>query len=154
MKYLDIHTHKERENLRSGQVLSLDIRNTTEVGVQTEGAFSLGIHPWYIGELVLEEAYLIIEEFIMMPNCVSLGELGIDRSIQTSIDQQIEVFRMQVQIAKNYKVNSLTLHCVRAYPEIISIIKKLDYKGSLIFHDYNGHPSQGYAAFFFSRTSL
>lgn len=140
MNYLDVHTHHSRASRRSKEIISLDIRKALEIGYIAQGPFTLGVHPWYIDEIVIDEAYQIIEEATENEYFMSMGELGLDRIIKVPMHRQEEVFTKQVEIAKDKNVSSLVLHCVRAYPDVLNIIKKTNYKGSLIFHDYNGNP--------------
>ncbi len=140
MQYFDSHTHHIRDSIRLNQVVSIDIRKALDSGLNPKGPFCLGIHPWYLEEIVLDEAYELIKENLTHPFFMSMGEMGLDRSIKDSFESQLEVFEKQIQLAKEGEVNSLVLHCVRAFPDVLSVIKKLNYRGSLIFHDYNGNP--------------
>lgn len=141
MRYFDVHTHRPREDRKSDQVFSVDIREALEgKGYDTESPFCMGIHPWYIDEIVIDEAYDLVEDAVNFQNFMSMGEMGLDRTIETSIESQKEVFTKQIEIAIKHNVYSLMLHCVRAYPDIISLVRFSEYRGSLIFHDYNGNP--------------
>lgn len=140
MKPLDVHTHIGIPEKREMQIISIDIRDALENGIEPQGPFSIGIHPWYIDELVIDEAYEFVKKYITHDQCMALGETGLDRSIKTSINEQLEVFEKQIQMAIDHNIHSIMIHCVRAFPDILSIIKKKNYKGSLIFHDYNGKP--------------
>ncbi|MBK24839.1 MAG: hypothetical protein CME70_12645 [Halobacteriovorax sp.] len=140
MQFFDSHTHQVRDSIRQSQVLSVDIRKALDQGLKPEGPFCLGIHPWYIDEIVIDEAYELIKEFLEHQHFMSMGEMGLDRKIKVPIQRQLEVFEKQIKLAIDAEVNSLVLHCVRAYPDVLNLIKKLNYRGSLIFHDYNGNP--------------
>jgi TatD DNase family protein len=140
LKPLNVHTHIEIPEKRKMQIMSIDIRDALENGFEPQGPFSIGIHPWYIDELVIDEAYDLVKKYITHDQCMSLGEAGLDRSIKTSINEQLEVFEKQIEMAIDHNIHSIMIHCVRAFPDILSIVKKKNYKGSLIFHDYNGKP--------------
>lgn len=140
MRTLDVHTHIELPKSRERQILSIDIREALEKGFEPLGPFSIGIHPWYIDELVIDEAYQLVKKYIIHDQCMALGEAGLDRSIKVSITEQLEVFEKQIQMAIDHNIHSIMIHCVRAFPDILNIIKKKNYNGSLVFHDYNGKP--------------
>lgn len=140
MKPIDVHTHQAVPEKRNHQIVSADIRDVLEVGIEPQGPYSIGIHPWYIDELVIDEAYEQVKQNLEHELCFALGEAGIDRSIKTSINEQLEVFENQVQMAIDLGIQAIIIHCVRAFPDVLNIIKKKNYKGSLIFHDYNGKP--------------
>lgn len=140
MYLFDVHTHNIRDGKRFEQVVSIDIRQALELGLDPIGPFSIGVHPWYIDEIVIDEAYDLIKTFASHEYCMSLGEMGLDRTIDTPIERQMEVFETQLKLAKDAEVNSVVIHCVRAYPDVLNLIKKVNYRGTLIFHDYNGNP--------------
>ncbi len=140
MKLLDIHTHLGNPENRENQIVSVDIREVLEEGFQPQGPFSIGVHPWYIDELVIDEAIEFVNEYVVHEKCMALGEAGLDRSIKTSFNDQLEVFEKQIQMAIDHNIHAVIIHCVRAFPDILNVIKKKNYKGSLIFHDYNGKP--------------
>ena len=43
---------------------------------------------------------------------------------------------MQLELAKAKSLPFVVIHCVRAYPECISLIKDSGCKGHLVFHDF------------------
>jgi TatD DNase family protein len=140
LKLLDVHTHTGLSQKRESQIVSVDIREVIESGFEPQGPFTIGIHPWYIDELVIDDAYEFVKEYISHDQCMAIGEAGLDRSIKTSLNEQLEVFERQIQMAKDHNIHSLMIHCVRAFPDVLNLIKKKNFKGSLIFHDYNGKP--------------
>ena len=140
MKPIDVHTHLALPDKRDCQIVSVDIREVLEQGFEPLGPFSIGIHPWYIDELVIDEAFSFVKKYLDHEYCMALGEAGLDRTIKVSFNEQINAFERQIQMAIDLEVQSVIIHCVRAFPDILSIIKKKNYKGSLIFHDYNGKP--------------
>jgi TatD DNase family protein len=128
----NIHTHK---NSNQENVLEIVNQYPNEFDA-TVKYFSIGIHPWYIMQDVLEEHLIIIEEKIQYPNCLALGECGLDKRIELPLEIQIQIFEKQIQLAKKYK-KPLILHCVSAYQEVIEIKKRLNIEVPIIIHGFS-----------------
>jgi TatD DNase family protein len=98
--------------------------------------YSIGIHPWYINESRLEADLKIIEEKLQLQNCLALGECGLDKRIEISMEIQTQVFEKQLALAIKYK-KPVILHCVSAYQEIIEIKKRLEVEVPMIIHGFS-----------------
>jgi TatD DNase family protein len=128
----NIHTHKATHQ---NQILEIVNQYPQEFDV-TIPNYSIGIHPWYIDEDRLEVDLKIIEQKLQLPNCLALGECGLDKRIETSLETQIQVFEKQIELAKKYN-KPLILHCVGAYQEVIDIKKRLQINVSMIIHGFS-----------------
>ncbi len=125
-QYIDVHTHKTAsENI-------FEIINSKNI--EEKGYFSVGIHPWRIG--TSEPDYSKIYELANKPNILAIGEIGIDRSINTNIELQKQVFLKQLQLAKEINL-PVIIHCVRAYSDFQQIINSYPY--TYIFHGFNAN---------------
>lgn len=100
--------------------------------------FSLGIHPWYIEESLIEEQMQLIENHLHHPNCLALGECGLDKKITIPLELQEEVLVRQLLLAEKNK-KAVILHVVSAYQEIIALKKRLNLQVPLIVHGFNKH---------------
>lgn len=97
------------------------------------GLFSVGIHPWDTATLcptLLGE----LQEALAHPNCVALGEIGLDRACGVEWQRQLECFETQLLFAKERPV---ILHCVRCHNDIVKILKTKQLHG-VIFHSFVG----------------
>lgn len=128
----NIHTHKS-SNLEGVVEIVNQYPATFESSV---AHFSIGIHPWYINLEHLEVDLQIIEEKIQLQNCLAIGECGLDKRIDFSINQQIEIFESQIVLAKKYK-KPLILHCVSAYQEVIEIKKRMQIDVPIVIHGFS-----------------
>jgi len=131
MKF-NLHTHK-----------SSDTENVLEIVNQypnefddTVNYYSIGIHPWYINVDSLEADLSIIEAKLQEPNCLALGECGLDKRIETSLEIQTQIFEKQLFLAKKYK-KPVILHCVSAYQEVIEIKKRMNIEVPMIIHGFS-----------------
>ena len=102
--------------------------------------FSCGVHPWNAEDS--DSQLRILEEIIVEPNVVAIGEAGLDKLRGAEMSVQIDVFRRQIELAMDVN-KPLIIHCVKAWDELIRLYK--EYKGSnipWIIHGYRGNPQQ------------
>ena len=67
--------------------------------------------------------------------CIAIGEIGLDKTFQTPINKQIEIFKKQVLLAKENELPIL-LHCVKAWNEIRAIKKEIQTNSCWIYHGF------------------
>lgn len=128
----NLHTHTV-----SGNENVLEIVNQYPYDFDENASFfSIGIHPWYIDAGNLEENLKIIEEKLQLTNCLALGECGLDKRIDTSLEFQASVFEKQLVLAQIYK-KPVILHCVSAYQEVIEIKKRMKIEQPMIIHGFS-----------------
>ena len=132
MKYFNLHTHKATE-----------IPNRIELVNQYPNEFtksfpyySIGIHPWYIVEERVASDLKIIEQQLQDPNCLAMGECGLDKRIAIPLQVQQSVFEQQLQLAQKYD-KPFVIHCVAAYQEVITSAKKLNNTVPLLIHGFS-----------------
>lgn len=130
--YYNIHTHKFSDN---EEIVELVNQYPDEVDSNLP-FFSVGIHPWYLDENQLGEQLELIEKYVHLSNCKAIGECGLDKRIETSIEIQKKVFIPQLLLAEKYK-KPVVLHCVAAYQELIEIKKELNLTVPLIIHGFS-----------------
>src|SRR5690606_17966718 len=123
----DIHTHLFDKNHACLQDVGLKI--------PLEGFFSVGIHPWK-AESVHPEEYTKLKELSMHPNCVAIGEAGLDKLIGSSFEIQRKTFIEQALLAEELKL-PLIIHCVKAWNELREIKRKLKPNIPWIYHGFN-----------------
>ncbi|UOK41984.1 MULTISPECIES: TatD family hydrolase [Flavobacterium] len=131
MKF-NIHTHKS-----TNQENVLEIVNQYPYEFDdTVQYFSIGIHPWYIDVDKTDEFLQIIENKLQQQNCLALGECGLDKRIETSLEIQTAVFEKQLALAVKYQ-KPVILHCVSAYQEVIEIKKRFKIEVPMIIHGFS-----------------
>lgn len=133
MKY-NIHTHHPTHNAETLELVNQDL---SKVDLSFPH-FSLGIHPWYIDENVLDEQLAFVETHLNHPNCLAIGECGLDKKIAVPWALQEEVFVKQLLLAEKNK-KAVILHVVSAYQEVIALKKKWKITVPLIVHGFNKH---------------
>jgi TatD DNase family protein len=99
------------------------------------GYYSIGIHPWYVSEKSAEKELNKVEKYIQNKNVIALGEIGLDR-LYPDFEFQKEIFIKQLCIAQKYS-KPVIIHCVKAVPDVLSILKKENVSVPVIFHGFN-----------------
>ena len=132
MKLINIHTHKSTGNPKVLEIVNL----YPTFFVETEGYFSIGIHPWYIKEETWKEELQSIEAKLQHKNCLALGECGLDKRRETPMEVQIEVFEAQLLLAEKYQM-PVIIHCVAAFQEVIALKQKLKITVPMVIHGFS-----------------
>jgi TatD DNase family protein len=132
MQYFNLHTHKFTNNPTTLELVNQYPWEFDE----SIPHYSIGIHPWYIDENRLELDLKIIEEKLQQPECLALGECGLDKRIEIPLALQIEVFKQQIALAEKYQ-KPLILHLVAAFDELVEIKKRLDISVPVIIHGFS-----------------
>lgn len=139
MNYFNLHTHKFTND---SQILELVNQYPWEFDAAIPN-YSIGIHPWHIDRLPrefamtrLENDLKIIDEKLQLPECLALGECGLDKRIETPLNVQIEVFEKQILLAEKHQ-KPLVLHLVAAFDELIVIKKRMKISVPIIIHGFS-----------------
>jgi TatD DNase family protein len=137
MDFLNLHTHKFTNQ---DTVLELVNQYPQEFDA-TIPFYSIGIHPWYIDEQRLEADLQMIESKLQEPNCLALGECGLDKrsdSYRNEIPLELQqmVFERQLLLAQHYN-KPVVIHCVAAFQEVIALKKRLKITAPMIIHGFS-----------------
>jgi len=130
--YIDIHTHVKVSkdiiaiyNLNSNE--KMDMKNC-----------SYGIHPWDLEKDIVEAQFELLQNFCKSRSIIAVGEIGLDRTINTSLKKQLTVFNRQILLAEKCNI-PVIIHSVRAWSDLLAVRKKSDNKLSWIFHGFNSN---------------
>ncbi|MCD8166370.1 MAG: TatD family hydrolase [Bacteroides sp.] len=129
---LDIHTHSD--TVHSYGV----IRSVSPVGFDPscKGWFSVGIHPWYIGDNYREELSLL-EQYTSLPQVLAVGEAGYDKFSTIAPDVQELVFRRQVKLSEKLH-KPLVIHSVGGTELLMRLRKEIQPEMPWIIHGFRG----------------
>ncbi|MCO6146587.1 TatD family hydrolase [Flavobacterium sp. NRK1] len=131
MLLYNLHTHKSSEDNNIFDIVNRYPYEDIDVPF-----FSTGIHPWHIDKDKLDEHFAIIEERLSLPNCLAIGECGLDKRIKKPIELQIEVFEKHLLLAKKYQ-KPVILHLVAAFQELIEIKNRIQPGVPIIVHGFS-----------------
>ena len=131
-KFINLHTH-QFSNL--SDVIEVVNQYPWEFDASIP-KYSIGIHPWYLDENRLAADLKSISEKLKLPECLALGECGLEKRIEISMELQTSVFKLQLQLVQQTE-KPIILHCVAAYDEVIAVKKELDIKNPMIIHGFS-----------------
>lgn len=98
---------------------------------------AVGIHPWNIGSLDLEEEFEFLKSYSR--NCIGIGEVGLDYRIKTDRDLQKKVFSEVLSIADSRKL-PVIIHARAAWSDAYRMVKEVGIEKA-IFHWFSGSDS-------------
>ncbi|HBC86860.1 MAG TPA: hydrolase TatD [Lentisphaeria bacterium] len=133
IEYFNLHRHSPPEDPEESSIINL----FPEDAPPEKDLYSVGLHPWHIVEDRMEKDLALVLE--KGSNAVAIGECGLDRVCKVPFEVQMRGFRAQVDITEKLG-KPLIIHCVRAYPDIISEKKKKwDIAPPWIIHGFRGN---------------
>jgi len=101
MKY-NIHTHHPQYSMDTLELVNQDL-SRVDFSIPH---FSLGIHPWYIVEAKIEEQLNWLEANLNHPNCLALGECGLDKKIDipwnVNVEEEIAKLEEELKYLKGF----------------------------------------------------
>jgi len=130
--YINIHTHHLSED---NGVFVFNNRLGHDSQIFTGSFFSVGFHPWdamLVKPNWLEE----MKELVVHPNCLAIGECGLDKLQGPDLPLQKTIFRLQLELALEYR-KPVIIHCVKAFDELMEVCKPFAEKVPLIVHGFH-----------------
>lgn len=132
MRYVNLHTHQS-----TGNAAILEIVNQYPREFDASVLwYSTGIHPWYIDEENIEQDLQIIDGKLQQNNCLAVGECGLDKRIETSMDIQQQVFEQQLQLAEKHQ-KPVIIHCIAAFQELVEVKKEMRIAVPMVVHGFS-----------------
>ncbi|RBW42743.1 TatD family deoxyribonuclease [Psychromonas sp. B3M02] len=104
--------------------------------------FALGIHPHFLStfkaeDLVTLESTLLNLHHQAEHHCIALGEIGLDKLIDTSMETQEAVFLAQLAIAQRLQL-PVILHVVKTQSRILQLLKQTKFSYGGVYHAFSG----------------
>lgn len=142
MIFIDIHTHTITRSKQLVQIVNCFPDQIAETLCQLDERtfISSGLHPWYIADdadIVMEQMNSL-KEFAIHPQCLALGEAGLDKVRGAGPETQQAVFEEQVALSESVR-KPLIIHCVKSYPELIQLRKRIKVTMPWIIHGFRGN---------------
>ncbi len=135
---VDIHTHHSTAKEITA-IRNLTFREAEIVFASNEsGIFSVGFHPWYIGEYT-DDSFALLEKWTKDPRFVAIGECGLDKNSKYSVEYQLDVFKKQIELSEKTE-KPLIIHCVGCFNELFDLKKTLKLHQTWIIHGFRGKP--------------
>ena len=143
MSYIDAHCHLlDEKELQLARITGVEkfICNTTnpnnweKVLALKNVIPALGIHPWHVSDLP-EDALEKLQNLLQENPQAHIGEIGLDKCKKDFYKQE-EIFEAQLKLAQQFN-RPVHIHCVRAWQEVIAIIKNYP-DLTYLFHGFSG----------------
>ncbi|MEO0334294.1 MAG: TatD family hydrolase [Bacteroidota bacterium] len=103
----------------------------------------MGLHPCSVKK-DFERGLYLVEEWLSRRDFVAVGEIGLDYYWDTTFkEQQLEAFRIQIDLAKKYQL-PIVIHTRDSFDDAIDIVEELsedNFTG--IFHCFTGSTEEG-----------
>ncbi len=132
--YIDIHTHKEQSS--SADFYLQNIRFAFEELPNGKGNYSIGLHPWDITTYVGNNLLVDLTKTVKQSKAIAIGEIGLDKNCSVDFLLQQQLFQQQLQVANNLRL-PVILHCVKAYHEMVALLRNRDMQTACIVHGFN-----------------
>ncbi|MGC8864083.1 MAG: TatD family hydrolase [Bacteroidales bacterium] len=127
----DFHSHR----LSAGAPCLYNLLPPFQLPATPHLFLSAGLHPWYI-----DENWLLhidhLRTLVSNHHLKAIGETGLDTLRGPSLELQTRAFEAHVVLAKEQKL-PLILHAVRTHHVIITLLKKHQFTGPVIFHGFH-----------------
>lgn len=136
--YIDIHVHG---GLPASGIFILEslMAHEGKLPADVSGiAYTYGIHPWFLNEENHEQLINSVENTVIQPEIIAIGEAGFDRLRGPSHELQSRVFEEQIIISEKIS-KPVVIHCVRAWDELLAVYKKIRPKMPWLIHGFRGN---------------
>jgi len=104
--------------------------------------FALGVHPHFLNTFEDDDLLLLttlLKDTLSHKNnkCVAVGEIGLDKLIDTAPDIQEKVFLAQLAIAESLKL-PVILHVVKTQSRVLALLKQVKFSCGGVYHAFSG----------------
>ncbi|MFV0390987.1 MAG: TatD family hydrolase [Paludibacteraceae bacterium] len=141
MSFVDIHTHNHFHSEGIIAVRNLSLFEAEQVKASNESTLvSVGVHPWDAGNLD-DDWNIRLEKICKDKQVTLIGECGLDKNAEASLDTQLDVFSGHIQLSETIK-KPLIIHCVGCFNELVVLKKKCKPTQRWIVHGFRGKPQQ------------
>jgi TatD DNase family protein len=134
--YIDIHSHQSINAPNEGiQNFNINDIKSNEVFPLS---YSIGLHPWKLSESTVDSLLTHLENLANNKEVKAIGECGIDRVVSVDINLQKDIFQYQLEMAERLD-KAVIVHNVRAFSDMLEILKKVKPNIPIIFHAFSGN---------------
>ena len=135
-RYINIHGHRQASSIEEWVMMNLMAKDFPPEDIEN-GYYSVGFHPYNVGKVNEQETLDRVRKAVEHPRVLAIGEIGLDKSIEAPMKDQVRIFEKQVKIAESAGL-PVMLHVVRSFNEMVGIMKAQQPVVPMIIHGYNG----------------
>jgi len=134
--YINIHGHRQASSIEEWVMMNLMAKDFPPEDIEN-GYYSVGFHPYNVGKANEQETLDRVRKAVEHPRVLAIGEIGLDKSIEAPMEDQLRIFEKQVKIAESANL-PVMLHVVRSFNEMVTYMKAQQPVVPMIIHGYNG----------------
>lgn len=136
--FIDIHTHPFHTETDTVTVQNI-FPGEGFAAFSGRNFYSVGLHPWHIKTpKENNELLVMVEDALEFDHVVFIGECGLDKNVETDLEEQKRVFRAQAFMAEEFR-KPLMIHCVKAFNEVLELHIDMHPEMPWIIHSYSGN---------------
>ncbi|QUM87849.1 TatD family hydrolase [Moritella sp. 36] len=110
---------------------------------QHEGVYpALGIHPYFLADFDDSHLQLLDAHLAAGKGIVAVGEFGLDKAVDFPFEQQLQICKQQLLLAKHYDL-PVILHCRKAHNELIQLLQLVKLPRGGVLHGFSGSSQLG-----------
>lgn len=110
---------------------------------QHDGVYpALGIHPYFLADFDISHLQLLDEYLATEQDIVAVGEFGLDKAVDFPFEQQLQICKQQLLLAKQYDL-PVILHCRKAHNELIQLLQQTKLPRGGVIHGFSGSSQLG-----------
>jgi len=136
-RYINIHGHRPSDSIEEWVMQNLMAKDFPPGDIEN-GYYSVGFHPYNIGKVNEHETLEKVRLALDHPRVLAVGEIGLDKSLDTALEEQLRIFEKQVELAESAGI-PVVLHVVRSFNEMLGFMKANQPVVPMIIHGYNGN---------------
>jgi TatD DNase family protein len=137
--FVNIHSHRKPRLENEFVIRNAYLTLSNERIQNLPYTVSVGLHPWHLSQMTVNECSDKLIELASSEKVLAIGEIGIDRAIDTPIQKQLSYFEAQLNVARALQ-KPVIIHAVRSYGDLVPYLKKT--KVPFIFHQFQGNEQQ------------
>lgn len=101
--------------------------------------YAAGIHPWWVDKVkdIDEDIRQQWHDQLASPHCVAIGECGLDKTIATDIDLQINYFKAHLALACELNL-PLIIHVRKSHNETLTLLQHYQPNAGGVIHGFSG----------------
>lgn len=135
-RFINIHGHRQASSIEEWVMMNLMAKDFPPEDIEN-GYYSVGFHPYNIGKVDEHETLDRVRRAVEHPRVLAIGEIGLDKSLETPLEKQLQIFEKQVEIAESAEL-AVVLHVVRSFNELLGFMRAQQPAVPMIIHGYNG----------------
>lgn len=135
--YIDIHTHRHATGEDTLSVFNVEF-GQLHLHPRLPPWCSVGRHPWQAAGEWDGAFSKQLDDALGQPDCIALGEVGLDRVHGPTFARQMELLEAQLDLAAEHGMPVL-FHCVRAHADLMQLRKRRAPGEPWIIHGFSGH---------------